>query len=156
MNQRDQKKRAHFPIFKIRQGRPPPLHPSPRQLRVCPVSGFDSHVCLGSWVPPLGSQISGPTFRVLGLTYDMGPFSMKPADYEHVFMSILYVSQYPVFLITRYSQGKTVFYSVQYKNGCLAASGLFHIFTQSIKFYIFHYHVLRVQMFEKCDSSNRQ
>ena len=33
---------------------------------------------------------------------------------------------------------------------------LFHIFTQSIKFCTFYYYVLRVQMFEKCDSSNRQ
>ena len=33
----------------------------------------------------------------------------------------------------------------------------FHMFTQSIKlYYTFHYHVLRVQMFEKCDSLNRQ
>ena len=39
---------------------------------------------------------------------------------------------------------------------CLAASDLFRMFTQSIKFYTFYYYVLRVQMFEKCDSSNRQ
>ena len=56
----------------------------------------------------------------------------------------------------QYSQGKTVFYSIQYKNGRLAASDLFHMFTQSIKFYTFNYHVLRVQMLKKCDSSNRQ
>ena len=37
---------------------------------------------------------------------------------------------------------KTKFYSNQYKNGCLAASDLFHVFTQSIKFYTFYYHVL--------------
>ena len=47
-------------------------------------------------------------------------------------------------------------YSIRYKNGCLATSDLFHMFTQSVKFYIFHYHVLRVQMFEKCDISNIQ
>ena len=35
--------------------------------------------------------------------------------------------------------GKTVFYSFQYKNGCLAASDLFHKFAESIKFYTFHY-----------------
>ena len=56
----------------------------------------------------------------------------------------------------RYSQEKAVYYSVQYKNGCLAASDLFHMFTQSIKFYTFPYHVSTVQMFEKGDSSNRQ
>ena len=42
------------------------------------------------------------------------------------------------------------------KNDCLTASDLFHMFTQSIKFYTFHYRVLRVQMFEKCNSSNRK
>ena len=45
--------------------------------------------------------------------------------------------------------GKTMFYAVQYKNGWLAASDLFDMFTQPIKFYYtFHYHVLRVQMSE--------
>lgn len=48
--------------------------------------------------------------------------------------------------------GKTVFYSVHYKNGCLAASELIHMFEQSIKFYAFHYHILK--RFIKCDSSN--
>ena len=55
-----------------------------------------------------------------------------------------------------------MFYSIQYKNSWLAASEPFDMFTQSVKFYYvsiityvitFHYHV---QMFEKCDSSNRQ
>ena len=36
-----------------------------------------------------------------------------------------------------------MFYSIQYKNGCLAAFDLFHMFTQSIKFYTFNYHVLK-------------
>ena len=36
---------------------------------------------------------------------------------------------------------KLCFYSIQYKNGCLAASDFFHIFTQSIKFYTFYYQV---------------
>ena len=44
----------------------------------------------------------------------------------------------------RYSQGKAVFYSVHHKNGCLAASDLFHMFTRSVKFYTFHYHLLKV------------
>ena len=48
-------------------------------------------------------------------------------------------------------------YLIQYKNDRLAVSDLFDMFTQSVKFYYtFYYHVLRVQMFEKCDSSNRQ
>ena len=54
------------------------------------------------------------------------------------------------------SQREKLFYPIKYKSGVLAASNLFHKFTQSSKFYTFHYYVLRVQMFEKCDSSNRQ
>ena len=34
---------------------------------------------------------------------------------------------------------RLVFHSIQYRNGWLAASDLFHMFTQSIKFYTFHY-----------------
>ena len=59
-------------------------------------------------------------------------------------------------MINNTHRGKTVFYSVQYKNGCLAASDLFDLFKQSTKFYTIYYNVLRVQMFENCDSSNRQ
>ena len=54
------------------------------------------------------------------------------------------------------THSEKLFYSIQCKNVCLVASGLFRIFTQLFKFYTFHYHVLRVQMSEKCDSSNRQ
>ena len=42
------------------------------------------------------------------------------------------------------------------RNNWLAAFHLFCMFTQSIKFYTFHYYALRVQMLEKWDSSNRQ
>ena len=52
-------------------------------------------------------------------------------------------SQSVISIHERYSQRNTVFYSVQYKNGCLAASDVFHMFTQSIKLYTFHYHVLK-------------
>ena len=38
----------------------------------------------------------------------------------------------------------------------MAASNLFHMFIQPIKFHVFHYHVLIVQMFEKRVLSNRQ
>ena len=52
-------------------------------------------------------------------------------------------------------RGRTMFYAVPYRNEWLAASDLFDMFTQPIKFYYtFHYHVLRVQMSEKRDSSN--
>ena len=36
-----------------------------------------------------------------------------------------------------------MFYLIQYKNGYSAASDLFHMFTESIKFYTFYYHVLK-------------
>ena len=49
------------------------------------------------------------------------------------------------------THSEKLFYSIQCKNVCLVASGLFRIFTQLFKFYTFHYHVLRVQMSEKCD-----
>ena len=39
--------------------------------------------------------------------------------------------------IEKYSQGKTMIYSIQYKSGWLAA---FNLFTQSIKFDAFYYH----------------
>ena len=39
--------------------------------------------------------------------------------------------------------GITVFYSVQYKNDWLAASDLFHVFTQSIKFYCTLYYTYK-------------
>ena len=51
-------------------------------------------------------------------------------------------------------QGKTMFYSVQYKNGCLAAYDLFRVFTQSIKFYTFHYHVQMKNVIHQIDSKN--
>ena len=38
-------------------------------------------------------------------------------------------------VVQRYSHGMTVCYSIQYKNSWLAASDLFDMFTQSIKFY---------------------
>ena len=50
---------------------------------------------------------------------------------------------------------KTAFYSIQYKTGCLAASKILHMFTKSIKFCTFYYHVLK-SMFEKCDSLNKE
>ena len=40
---------------------------------------------------------------------------------------------------SQYSMGETVFYSFHYRNGCLAVSYLFHMFTQSIKLYPFHF-----------------
>ena len=43
----------------------------------------------------------------------------------------------------RYSQGKTVLHSIQYKNGCLAASDLLHMFTESTEFYTFYYRVIK-------------
>ena len=42
---------------------------------------------------------------------------------------------------------------IQYKKSCLAVSDLFHMFTQSIKFYTFHYHVLKSTNVWKMDTS---
>ena len=50
------------------------------------------------------------------------------------------ITKFEITVIT--PQEKTVFFSIQYKNGCLTASDLFHMFTQSTKFYTFHYNVL--------------
>ena len=36
-----------------------------------------------------------------------------------------------------------MFYSIQYKNDCLAAADIFHLFTQSIKLYTFTFHEYR-------------
>ena len=50
-----------------------------------------------------------------------------------------------LFMILTILTGKTVFYSIQYMNSWLAASDLFHMFTQSINvYYTFHYHVLEI------------
>ena len=58
-----------------------------------------------------------------------------------------------VHLLNDTHRERLVFHSVQYRNGWLAASDLFHMFTQSIKFYTFHY---QYRCLRKCDSSNRQ
>ena len=54
----------------------------------------------------------------------------------------VFYESYKKCLMIKIKQEK-LFYSIQYKNGCLAASDLFHIFTQTIKFYRFYYHILR-------------
>ena len=38
---------------------------------------------------------------------------------------------------------KSVFYSIHYENCYFAASELFHMFTQSVKFYTFYCHILK-------------
>ena len=53
-------------------------------------------------------------------------------------------------------KGCVLLNSFSTRNSWLAACDVFRMFTQSIKFYIFYYHVLRVQVLEKCDSSSRQ
>ena len=48
-----------------------------------------------------------------------------------------------------------MFHPIQYRNGWLAASDLFHIFTQSIKFYTFHYQYRCLKnMIYQIDSKN--
>ena len=51
---------------------------------------------------------------------------------------------------------KLCFTQFSIRNIWLAASELFRMFTQSVKFYTFHYNVLRIQMFEKYNSSIQQ
>ena len=46
-------------------------------------------------------------------------------------------------LILTILTGKNCVFSIQYKNSCLAASDLFHMFTQSMKFFTFHDHILK-------------
>ena len=41
--------------------------------------------------------------------------------------------------LTNTHRERLVLHSIQYRNGWLAASDLFYMFTQSIKFYTFHY-----------------
>ena len=43
------------------------------------------------------------------------------------------------FLFKGTHRERLVFHSIQYRNGWLAASDLFDMFTQSIRFYTFHY-----------------
>ena len=43
---------------------------------------------------------------------------------------------------------KLCFTQFSIRNGWLPASDLFPMFTESIKFYTFHYHVLKVRMFK--------
>ena len=85
-----------------------------------------------------------------------------------------------VILLNDTHRERLMFHSILYRNGWLAASDLFDMFTQSIKFQAFHYQYLcipfyafyasvhlciplscilciplSVQMFEKCDSSKK-
>ena len=46
-------------------------------------------------------------------------------------------------VLTILTQVKTVFYSIEYKNGCLAASDIFHMLTLQLSSYTFHYHALK-------------
>ena len=59
----------------------------------------------------------------------------KVRNINNLIVAIRKVKRIERKLLERYSRGKSVFYSIQNKNACLAASDLFHIFTQSIKFY---------------------
>ena len=79
-------------------------------------------------------------------------YNLKEKKKKIVFYStnpIIHFSQQ--YLTTLKEKNCILLNSVQ--EGCLAASDLFRMRTQSIKFYTFHYHE---QMLEKCDSSNRQ
>ena len=51
---------------------------------------------------------------------------------------------------------KLVFHSIHYWNGWLAASDLFYMFTQSVKFYTFYYHTYMIMknVIHQIDSKN--
>ena len=79
----------------------------------------------------------------------------------HVHLFIYYFI-IPLFYHTRFNsfndthRERLVFHSIQYMNGWLAASDLFHMFTQSIKFYIFHYQYRCLKnVIHQIDSKNR-
>ena len=49
-----------------------------------------------------------------------------------------------------------MFHSIEYRNGWLAASDLFYMFTQSIKLYTFHYQYRCLKnVIHQIDSKNR-
>ena len=47
-------------------------------------------------------------------------------------------------ILTEKIQQCSTIHSIQCKNSCFPASNLFYIFTQSIKFYKSHYHILKI------------
>ena len=58
-------------------------------------------------------------------------------------------------LINDTDRERLVFHSVQYRNDWLTTSNLFHMFTQSIKFYTFHYqHRCLKNVIHQIDSKN--
>ena len=77
-------------------------------------------------------------------------------DKDHVFISLQLIPFSAVQKVYDFSFRKSANLYQMWLQDCLAASDLFHMFIQSIKFYTFHYHVLRVQMFEihQIDSKN--
>ena len=64
-------------------------------------------------------------------------------ELHHRCLKGFYVSLWACFEIFNDAHREKLFYSIQYKNGWSAASDLFHMFTESIKFYTFYYHTLK-------------
>ena len=69
------------------------------------------------------------------------------------FIRRIFVFFMTLFLTMLTGKNCVLLYSIQSKNGCLTASDLLRMFTQSMKFTTLYYHVLESA---KCDSSNRQ
>ena len=72
------------------------------------------------------------------------------------FEVLLLNSDYAPAQINDTRRERLMFHSIQYRNGWLAASDLFDIFTQSIKFYTFHYQYRCLKnVIHQIDSKNR-
>ena len=119
---------------------------SPKTLYYCAVSVF---IWLTSKLRV--NKLQGSRFTLFTLfrfiftiNFDRILASMALFPLQINIIWICFVRYIPFYflLINDTRKGKTVFYSIRYMNGCLASSDLFHMFTQSMKFYTFHYHVL--------------
>ena len=71
----------------------------------------------------------------------MKPTAFLQIKVSHVSLINEFIDECNIKHLFKDTHRKKLFYSIQYENSCLAASDLFHMFTQSIKFYTFYYHV---------------
>ena len=65
-------------------------------------------------------------------------FSVSIVNFEQIHAAWVW-SSWNLFNLNDTHRERLVFHSIQYMNGWLAASNLFDMFTQSIKFHTFHY-----------------
>ena len=112
------------------------------------------HSCRKYWFPKgflqilISSQISifaWNTVFAITLVYPILCFPIWKVytNISQVKMKFLINSSVQIILKLSILKGKVVFYSIKYNNGDLATPDLFHVLTQSIKFYTSHYHILK-------------